>query len=379
MSKVKLVQGNEACAHGALYAGCTFYGGYPITPSSEVMEILAQELPKRGGAFMQMEDEISSVCAVIGAAWAGAKVMTATSGPGFSLMQEGLGYASITETPCVIVDCQRWGPSTGQPTKTAQADVMQAIWGTHGDHPVIVLTASDVRNVFEMTIHAFNFAEKYRVPVVLLLDEVLGHMREKMEWPEPGELPVVDRKTPANVDGYLPFGGEEFLAFGEGARMHVTGMAHNERGFAAQGAAAAKELYGLMNKIHEHVEEIAMYRQHKTEKANVLVVSYGITARTAQCAVDQLRDSGIAAGLLELKTLWPFPEFLFENLQGVDLIVVPELNMGQVSREVERAVKGRSKVQPLGRIDGYLLTPDEIQEAVMKALTDSKTRQEAVA
>ena len=379
MSSVQLVQGNEACAFGALYAGCSFYGGYPITPSSEVMEILAQELPKRDGVFMQMEDEISSLCAVIGAAWGGAKAMTATSGPGFSLMQEGLGYASITETPCVVVDCQRWGPSTGQPTKTAQGDVMQAIWGTHGDHAVIVLTASNVRDVFEMTVRAFNFAEQYRVPVVLLLDEVLGHMREKITWPDAGELPVVERKIPANTNAFKPFGSEEFLSFGEGARMHVTGMAHGETGFSVQGAAAGKQLIRMMDKVHSHVRDLAVYRACRTEDCDVLVCSYGITARTAECAVDQLRGEGIKAGLLELKTLWPFPDFLFNEFRKLDLILVPELNMGQVSRMVERAVGNRGKVRHLGRVDGYLLTPEEIRDAVLNALDAQSREREVVA
>ncbi len=365
MSDYKLVQGNEACAFGALYAGCTYFGGYPITPSSEVMEILAQELPKRGHAFLQLEDEIASVCSVIGAVWAGAKAMTATSGPGFSLMQEGIGYASITETPCVIVNCQRWGPSTGQPTKTAQGDVMQAIWGTHGDHPVIVLTASNVREVFEMTVHAFNLAEKYRVPVIFLMDEVLAHMREKVVWPAPGEIEVVDRKKPANSEGFKPFGAEEFLAFGEGSRMNVTGMAHNDAGFPAQGGAAGMQLERIMGKVHDHVEELALYNSSALEECKVLVVSHGITARAADSAVAQLVAEGVDAGFLDLKTLWPFPDFLFERYAtGKDLILVPELNMGQVSREVVRAVQGRCRVERLGRVDGYLLTPAQIVDAV---------------
>jgi 2-oxoglutarate ferredoxin oxidoreductase subunit alpha len=284
-------------------------------------------------------------------------------------MQEGLGYASITETPCVIVDCQRWGPSTGQPTKTAQADVMQAIWGTHGDHAVIVLTAADVREVFEMTVTAFNYAERYRVPVVLLLDEVLGHMREKIDWPEPGDLAVVERKRPASAGAFKAFGAEEFLPFGEGARFNVTGMAHGDTGFPIQGEAAAKQLRRMLGKVKDSVEELSIYRAHMVEDARVLVVSFGITARAAECAVGQLRDEGVPAGLLDLKTLWPFPDFLFgRDLDNVDLIVVPELNMGQVAREVERAVGGRCRVQHLGRIDGYLLTPEEIRDAVQNGL-----------
>lgn len=369
MSQVKLVQGNEACAYGALYAGCTFYAGYPITPSSEIMEILSQELPKEGGVFMQMEDEMASICAVVGAAWGGAKAMTATSGPGFSLMQEGLGYASITETPCVIVDAQRWGPSTGQATKTGQGDVMQAIWGAHGDHAVIVLTASNVREVFEMTVTAFNFSEKYRVPVVLLLDEVLGHMREKVDWPAPGELAVVDRKRPLDAASFRPFGTNEFLPFGEGARMNVTGMAHGESGMPVQGEAAAKQLYRMTEKIKAVSEDIALYRAEATEGARVLVVSHGITARAAEFAVSQLREDGVPVGLIDLKTLWPFPDFLFQrDLDDIELILVPELNLGQVSREVERAVAGRFRVQHLGRIDGYLLSAEEIRDAVQNGL-----------
>jgi 2-oxoglutarate ferredoxin oxidoreductase subunit alpha len=369
LSEFKLVQGNEACAFGALYAGCTFYGGYPITPSSEVMEILSQELPKRGLVFLQLEDEIASICSIIGASWAGAKAMTATSGPGFSLMQEGLGYASITETPIVVVNCQRWGPSTGQPTKTAQADVMQAIWGTHGDHPVIVLTASTVREVVEMTVQAFNLAEKYRVPVVFLMDEVLAHMREKIKWPEPGELEVIERRRPANPEGFKPFGTEEFLAFGQGSRMNVTGMAHSNAGFPVQGEAAGSQLERMMGKIHDHVEELTLYRSKHLDDCRVLVVTHGITARAAENAVEELRATGVATGLIDLKTLWPFPDFLFEKaLEGVDLVVVPELNMGQVSREVARAARGRCPVRHLGRIDGYLLTPDEIRDAVLNGL-----------
>lgn len=378
MSQPRLVQGNEACAYGALYAGCDFYAGYPITPSSEVMEILAEELPKRHGVFMQMEDEIASICAVIGATWGGRKALTATSGPGFSLMQEGLGYASITETPCVVVNCQRWGPSTGQPTKTAQADVMQAIWGTHGDHPVIVLTASHVRDVFEIIVKAFNFAEQYRVPVVFLMDEVLAHMREKVLWPEEGELEVIQRKAPANPEAFKPFGTDEFLPFGQGARMMVTGMAHGENGFSVQGEAAAKELRRIVGKVRGHAEELAVYRSKYIDDCRVLVATHGITARAAEAAVERLRAEGISAGLLDLKTLWPFPDFLFNQLSGIDLILVPELNLGQVARMVERSVLGRCHVKHLGRVDGYLLTPDEICDAVRNALSLEPRERELV-
>jgi 2-oxoglutarate ferredoxin oxidoreductase subunit alpha len=357
----RLIQGNEACAHAALYAGCNFYAGYPITPSSEVMEILSYEMPARGRTFIQMEDEIASISAIIGAAWGGARVMTATSGPGFSLMQEGLGYAAITETPCVVVNCQRWGPSTGQPTKGAQGDVMQAIWGTHGDHPVIVLTASNVRDTFEMTVKAFNLAEQYRVPVILLMDEVLAHMRENIHWPEPGEIEVFERKIPADLKSYKPFADAPFVPFGAGARFHVTGLAHSAEGFAVSDEKAAKELLRMVGRIRGHARELAMYDRYKLDEATLGIVSYGITSRPAQAAVDYLRSKGIKAGLLSLKTLWPFPDFLVREVaEQVDTIIVPELNMGQLVREIERAAAGLCTVVPVNRIDGHLLTPDQI-------------------
>jgi len=369
MKAQRLVQGNEACAHAAMYAGCDFYAGYPITPSSEVMEILAQELPARGRVFIQMEDEIASISAIIGAAWGGAKSMTATSGPGFSLMQEGIGYAAITETPCVIVNCQRWGPSTGQPTKAAQGDVMQAIWGTHGDHPVIVLTASDVRDTFEMTVRAFNLAERHRVPVVLLIDEVLAHMRENIDWPEPGDLEVVERARPAETRGFKPFGGEAFLPFGAGARFHVTGLAHGPEGFAVADEGAARELRRMVGKIMDRKEELALAERYRLEDAEVAIVAYGITARPAMATVDQLRARGVKAGLLNLKTLWPFPDHLVAEVAGrAGLIVAPELNLGQLVREIERAAAGRCPVVPVGRVDGHLLTPAQILEAAERAL-----------
>ncbi|CAG0961365.1 2-oxoglutarate/2-oxoacid ferredoxin oxidoreductase subunit alpha [Phycisphaerales bacterium] len=364
MKRQRLIQGNEACAHGALYAGCSFYAGYPITPSSEIMEILAQEMPAQGRVFIQMEDEIASISAIIGGAWGGAKVLTATSGPGFSLMQEGIGYASITETPCVIINCQRWGPSTGQPTKAAQGDVMQAIWGTHGDHAVIVLTASNVRDAFEMTVRAFNLAEEYRVPVILLIDEVLAHMRENIAWPEPGELPVVNRRAPESTAGFKPFADEGFLPFGAGSRYHVTGMAHGPEGFVAHGEAAARELRRMIGKIQDRVKELAVFEAAMLDDAEVAIVSYGITSRPARAAADQLRAEGVRAGCLDIKTLWPFPEHLIADIAGrVDRIVMPELNLGQLVREVERAAGGRCEVRALGRIDGSLMTPQQICDA----------------
>jgi 2-oxoglutarate ferredoxin oxidoreductase subunit alpha len=372
VSKKRLIQGNEACAHAALYAGCNFYAGYPITPSSEVMEILSYEMPKLGRTFIQMEDEIASISAIIGAAWGGAKTLTATSGPGFSLMQEGIGYASITETPCVIVNCQRWGPSTGQPTKGAQGDVMQSIWGTHGDHAIIVVTASTVRDAFDMTVKSFNFAQQYRVPVVLLMDEVLAHMRENIDWPEPGDIDVIDAKRPADVKTYKPFANDEFLPFGQGARYHITGLAHGAEGFAVSDEAAARELTRMVGKVQNHVRDLALHDRYMLDDAELAIISYGITSRPAQSAVDLLRAQGIRAGLLSLKTLWPFPDFLIDEVaERVDTIVVPELNMGQLVREIGRAANGRSQVIPVSRIDGHLLTPAQIADAAVAPFATS--------
>lgn len=369
MKEPELIQGNEACARGALYAGCRFFAGYPITPSSEIMEYLAREMPKVGGICLQMEDEIASISAVIGASWGGVKAMTATSGPGFSLMQESIGYAAITETPCVIVDAQRWSPSTGQPTKAAQGDVMQARWGTHGDHPVIVLTASWVREVFEMTVHAFNLSEQYRVPVILLLDEVLAHLRENVILPEPSELEVQNRKRPERLENFKPFANEMMINFGEGGHIMVTGMAHDELGFPTQGQKAAEQLKRIVSKIESRAEELALYRAHFIDDAEIVIISYGITSRAVEAAVDKLRAAGMAVGFLDLKTLWPFPDKLIRSCtQRAHYVLVPELNLGQLVREVERAVGGRALVEHLGRVDGYLITPQEICQRVHNRL-----------
>ena len=363
----QLVQGNEACAYGALYAGCNFFAGYPITPATDVLEIMARELPRRGGVFIQMEDEIASMAAVIGASWAGAKAMTATSGPGFSLMQENIGYASMTETPCVVVNAQRWGPSTGQPTRAARGDVMQAIWGPHGDHPVIVLTASSVQEVFEMTVTSFNYAERYRVPVIFLLDEVLAHLRENVVLPEEGELEVIERRRPEQLDGFKPFQDEAMLPLGEGIRFNVTGLAHDEDGFPVEGAKAAGQLRRIMRRIEEHRSEIILYEERYLDDAQCLILSYGTPTRAAEHAVEELRRAKIKVGLLDLKTLWPFPTRLVRELaEQVQCILVPELNMGQMVLLVRMAAAGEARVRFLGRVDGNLIFPYEIYDAVME-------------
>jgi len=356
---VRLIQGNEACALGAVHAGCTFYAGYPITPSTEIMEWMSVLLPPRGGVFLQMEDELASLAAVIGASWAGAKAMTATSGPGFSLMQEHIGYAAMTETPCVIVDSQRGGPSTGMPTLPSQGDVMQARWGSHGDRPAIVLTASSVRDTYELTVEAFNLSEAHRTPVVLLLDAILSHMRENVELPE---VEVVDRRRPPSPEGFRPFAGAEFLALGEGARFVVTGLTHDESGLerATDGASAERLLRRGIARLEED-ERLFRHVAHLMDDCEILVLAYGITARAARAAVDGLRAEGLAAGLLELQTLWPFPERLVaEAAAGMRAVLVPELNLGQLIMPVRAAVAGAAPVAALNRADGVLFTPDEI-------------------
>jgi 2-oxoglutarate/2-oxoacid ferredoxin oxidoreductase subunit alpha len=356
---VRLIQGNEACALGAVRAGCTFYAGYPITPSTEIMEWMSVLLPPRGGVFLQMEDELASLAAVIGASWAGAKAMTATSGPGFSLMQEHIGYAAMTETPCVIVDSQRGGPSTGMPTLPSQGDVMQARWGSHGDRPAIVLTASSVRDTYELTVEAFNLSEAHRTPVVLLLDAILSHMRENVELPE---VEVVDRRRPPSPEGFRPFAGAEFLALGEGARFVVTGLTHDESGLerATDGASAERLLRRGIARLEED-ERIFRHVPHRMDDCEILVLAYGITARAARAAVDGLRAEGIAAGLLELQTLWPFPERLVADAAaGMKAVLVPELNLGQLIMPVRAAVAGAAPVAAMNRADGVLFTPDEI-------------------
>ncbi|HYW35942.1 MAG TPA: 2-oxoacid:acceptor oxidoreductase subunit alpha [Balneolaceae bacterium] len=363
---MKLIQGNEACALGALQAGCTFFAGYPITPASEIMETMARELPKKDGRFIQMEDEIGSLAAVIGASWAGAKAMTATSGPGFSLMQEHVGYASMTETPCVIVNSQRGGPSTGLPTLPSQGDVMQARWGTHGDHPVIVLTASSVQTTYEMTIEAFNMSEKFRIPVILLLDAIISHMRENITFPE---MEITNRKRPGDPDEFKPFFDETFLAFGEGSRKLVTGLGHDEKGFpeTTNGTPSEDRLKKAFERLNQNLDTIVKYDHYYSEDADFLIISYGITSRAAKAAVDKLQAKGISTGMIDLQTLWPFPTDLIHDLSGnVEGILVPEMNLGQMVMPIRMAVEGRAPVQSMNRADGRLFQPDQIVDEIQK-------------
>ena len=372
----KLLQGNEAVAEGALAAGCRFFAGYPITPATEISEVMSWRLPAVDGTFIQMEDEIASMGAVIGASLAGVKSMTATSGPGFSLMQENLGFACITEVPCVVVNVMRGGPSTGLPTNPSQGDVMQARWGTHGDHPIIVLSPTSVMECFSLTVKAFNFSEKYRTPVILLLDEVVAHMREIVVLPGPSEVQVIDRVKPSvPTEWYLPyedtsFGVPPMGIFGEGYRYHVTGLVHDIRGFPTLRQDEIEPfLLRLFRKISTHIQDIQLVEDFFTDEADLILIAYGSTARSAHRAMVEARARGLKVGLLKLITLWPFPRRFVEPLtQAGKTLLVPEMNMGQVSREVKRVNQGMTKVIAVKKIDGTMITPREILEKIEEEL-----------
>ncbi|UCH22954.1 MAG: 2-oxoacid:acceptor oxidoreductase subunit alpha [Deltaproteobacteria bacterium] len=366
---IKFIQGNEVCAEAAIYAGLDFYAGYPITPSSEIAEHLAYRLPQIGGKFIQMEDEIASLCAIIGASLTGHKVMTATSGPGFSLMQEALGYAIMAEIPCVIVDVQRGGPSTGIPTHGSQGDVNQARWGTHGDHSIVALTASNHQDLFEMTVYAFNLAETYRTPVILLLDELVGHMRERLIMPEKGEIPLVERLRTSVREGvdyhpYLPRedGRLPMSDFGGVHRYNVTGLYHDMWGFPSSEPRTVHGLIRhLVDKLENRIGEIAKFREYHLEDADVVLISYGCSARSALHVVKNRRLRGERLGLLELQTLWPFAsEIVREKCAGARSVVVVEMNMGQMLQAVKTAVDEPEKVFLANRIDGVFITPTDI-------------------
>jgi len=363
-----LLQGNEAVAEGALLAGCKFFAGYPITPASEISEIMSYRLPQAGGTFIQMEDEIASIGAVIGASLAGVKSMTATSGPGFSLMQENLGFACIAEVPCVVVNVMRGGPSTGLPTSPAQGDVMQARWGTHGDHPIIVLAVANVEDCFHVTVKAFNLSEKFRLPVIVLSDEIVAHTRESIDMPNPADLEVVNRITPdMPPEWYIPYqdnarGVPPMAPFGEGYRYHVTGLIHDVRGFPTQRPDEIEPFISrLFRKVTQGFPEIMMTRSLMMDDAEVGVIAYGSVSRSVRRAVSLAREQGVKAGLLELVTLFPFPRPAVERvLKQCRAVLVPEMNMGQISREVTRVNQGTSRIEKHNRIDGQFITPEEI-------------------
>jgi len=370
MSKknIKLMQGNEACVEAALMAGMKFFAGYPITPSTELAELSAEKLPRIGGKFIQMEDEIAGIAAAIGGSIAGLKSMTATSGPGFSLKQENIGYAAIAEIPLVIVNVMRGGPSTGLPTSPAQGDVMQAKWGTHGDHAIIALSPQSVMETFDVTIKAFNLAEKYRTPVILLTDEVVGHMREKIEIPEPGDIEIFDRLVPGPGEDYLPYRLEEgdivpkMAPFGTGYRYHITGLFHDETGFPSNSTENADVmLKRMISKIEDNREDIVMYDEFMMEDAEYAIISYGSTARTVRNAVKTLREQGMKVGLFRPITIWPSAEKEIKAVgRQVKKIIVAEMNMGQYVHEIERIVKSDAEVFHLGRANGEVLMPIEV-------------------
>lgn len=375
MSKnIRLLQGNEACAEGALLAGVRFFGGYPITPSTEIAEILARRLPMVDGTFMQMEDEIGSLAAVIGASVAGVKAMTATSGPGFSLMQEHIGYAFMAEVPCVIIDVQRGGPSTGLPTKVAQADIMQAAYGTHGDYYAIVLSASSCEECLLFTIKAVNLAEKYRTPVVLLTDEVIGHMREKVAIPELDEVEVKGRIKPEVPPEWYkhfeitPTFVSPMASFGEGYRFNITGLTHDEMGFpTAKPVQIKAKLDKLRKKIERNKADICEIKTaYMDDEPHIVVLSTGIVSRAANQAVKMARQKRMKVGAIQLVTLWPFPdEQIAQYLKTCKHLIVAELNQGQIIKEVERYVdKRHTKVEPLQRYDSELITPQDILQKI---------------
>jgi len=381
MSKARLMQGNEACVEGALAAGVRFFGGYPITPSTEIAEGMAQKLPAIGGTFIQMEDEIASMGVVLGAALAGKKALTASSGPGISLKQELIGYAAAAEIPVVVVNVQRVGPSTGQPTAPSQGDVMQARWGTHGDHPMIALSPWSVREAFDTAIMAVNYSEQFRTPVILLMDEIVGHLREKVELPEADTIEIYPRRKPtcSRGEGYEPYTPDKDLVpnpadFGTGYHIHVTGLIHDETGFPVGNPKITRE---AISRLHEKIEiardEITHVEEYFMEDAEYAVVSFGGSARTAYEAVMNARKKGIRVGMVRLITIWPFADKAIDELaQKVKGILVAELNYGQLVGEVERVAAGRCDVQLCGKYDMTIFEPAEIEAGIDKLIAGGK-------
>lgn len=372
MPKVDFWQGNMAVAMGGLAAGCRFFGGYPITPSTEIAEVMAEELPVVGGKFIQMEDEIAGIAATIGGSIAGSKSMTATSGPGFSLKQELIGYAYIAEIPVVIVDVQRGGPSTGLPTKVSQGDVMQARWGTHGDHATIAYSPASVQECYDLTIKAFNMSELFRQPVLMMTDEVVGHMREKIVIPDADSLVLIDRKKPTgSQEDFVPYkadadGVPPMAAFGDGYRWHVTGLTSNDFGFPTNNAEEIdRKATRLLSKVDRFRADVVEYQAESVEDADVLVVSYGCVSRSALRAVREMRAQGVKVGHFRPITLWPFPDVELEAIASkVKHVIVPELNQGQMVLEIERAIHGKANVISKPLLNGELFKPEHIMSFI---------------
>ena len=375
LTGIHFIDGDHAACEGALAAGCRFVAGYPITPSTEVVERFAARIPLVGGVFIQLEDELASSIAIHGAVWGGKKIMTVTSGPRLSLMMEHVGLAAITETPCVFVDVQRGGPSTGLPTLPAQADMMQVKWGSHGDYEIIALSPNSPQECFDLMIKAFNLAETYRVPVFFMMDEVVGHMTERVVIPEPSEIDVVERRWTAKKPGaYRPYEPDADLVptmvkAGDGYRIHITGLTHDERGYPAMNASVQDTLVRrIIDKIRVNADKLVDIREDATEGADVVVVSFGITSRVADAAIDAARRKGVKVGHLRLVITWPFPAKRIRELAAsVKAFVVPELNMGQMVLEVERAVAGRTPVISIPHAGGTVHEPEVILAKIMEA------------
>ncbi|CAD7776492.1 2-oxoglutarate oxidoreductase subunit KorA [Candidatus Methanoperedenaceae archaeon GB50] len=376
LTGIHFLSGNYACVEGAIAAGCRFYAGYPITPSNEIAERMSFRIAQVGGIYIQMEDELGSMAALVGASWGGAKSMTATSGPGFSLMQENIGLAAMTETPCVVVNVQRGGPSTGLPTLVGQADVMQARWGSHGDYEIIALAPASSQECFDFTIKAFNLAERWRVPVIVLMDEVVGHMWERVIIPPKEEIKLISRKRPTiPPKDFLPFkAGKDLVPempiAGEGYRVHVTGLTHDEKGYPATiPEAQARLVKRLVEKIRKNAKKIIEYEEYKMKDAEVVIVSYGISARIAYQAVDWARDKGIKAGLLKLITVWPFPEEKIKRLsKKVKALITVEINFGQIFFEVERCAKGNCLCLLVSHAGGTTHKPEDVLSVIEEAI-----------
>jgi len=370
------MSGDEACAEGGISAGCKFFAGYPITPATEIAERMSDRLPEVGGTYIQMEDELASMAAILGASWGGARAMTATSGPGFSLMMENIGLGVMLETPCVVVNIQRAGPSTGLPTLTAQGDMMQARWGSHGHYSIICLAPSSPQEAFDHTIKAFNLSERYRVPVLVMSEAAVGHMYEKVVIPPVSEIEIVPRRTPTvPPEEYWPYEPDDDLvppmaSTGSGYGFHVTGLTHDERGYPAMNAEAQDRLIRrLVEKIENYRNEIIEMEEDGMEDAEVVVCSYGITARVALIAVEHARSAGIRVGTLRLITIWPFPEDRIREIAGqVRAFVVPEINYGQIALEVERCAGGRAKTILVPHMGGTVHNPDVILDAIKQAV-----------
>jgi 2-oxoglutarate ferredoxin oxidoreductase subunit alpha len=372
------MNGDEACCEGAIAAGCRFFAGYPITPATEVAERMSERLPEVEGIFIQMEDELGSMAAILGASWGGVKTMTSTSGPGFSLMMENISLALCTETPCVICNVQRAGPSTGLPTLVAQGDMMQARWGAHGHYEIIAVSPSSPQEMFDFTIWAFNLSEQYRLPVILLADEVVAHMNERVVIPSPDKIQVINRKKPTvPPEKYLPYrpdpdGVAPMATFGEGYHMHVTGLTHDQRGYPVMEATAQEEMITrIVDKVRKNTDHIIRYETSFLDDAEVAVVAYGISVRSAKRAVAEARERGIKAGLVKLNTVWPFPERMIRDLAGrVRALIMPEINYGQMVLELERCAGGRCLVRLVPNAGGTIIRPETILTALEAALKE---------